>query len=150
MASTIEDCVAMLQASRHRRKFAVSQNYRYRPAIQTMARLVREGLSVKSARIKLDFYKGWYFDTDNFRRTMAHPLIIDMCIHHFDLLRCITGLEPITVRGESWNPPHGRDNSGDTSTTLCIELITGRDLPTRPVGALKVILRLERQLAHRG
>lgn len=122
MASTIEDCVAMLQASRQfGRKFAVSQNYRYRPAIQTMARLVREGAIGEIGQIKLDFYKGWYFDTDNFRRTMAHPLIIDMCIHHFDLLRCITGLEPITVRGESWNPPWS-DNSGDTSTTLCIEL----------------------------
>lgn len=125
MASDIDDCVAMLQASRQfGRKFAISQNYRYRPAIQTMARLVREGVIGEIGQIKLDFYKGWYFDTDNFRRTMAHPLIVDMCIHHFDLLRCITGLEPTAVRGDSWNPPWS-DNTGDTSTTLSIAMDNG-------------------------
>jgi predicted dehydrogenase len=125
LASTIEDCVAMLQASRDfGRKLVVSQNYRYRPAIQTMARLVREGVIGKIGQVKIDFYKGWYFDSDNFRQSMPHPLIIDMCIHHFDLLRFVTGLEPLTVRGESWNP-HWSDNEGDTSTMLFMVLENG-------------------------
>jgi predicted dehydrogenase len=125
LASTPEDCVALLYASREfGRKLAVSQNYRYRPGIQTMARLVREGAIGTIGQVKIDFYKGWYFDTDNFRRTMAHPLIVDMCIHHFDLLRFVTGLEPETVRGESWNPPWS-DNTGDTSTALQITMDNG-------------------------
>jgi predicted dehydrogenase len=39
-----------------------------------------------------------------FREQMAHPLLVDMSIHHFDQLRYVTGREPVAVRCDSWNP----------------------------------------------
>ena len=35
---------------------------------------------------------------------MECPLLIDMAIHHFDLMRYITGQNPVKVYAESWNP----------------------------------------------
>ncbi len=125
MANSLDECVTMFQAARaSERQFIVSQNYRYRPEMQTLAQLVRDGVIGTIGQIKLDFYKGWYFDEDNFRRTMPNPMIVDMSIHHFDLLRFVTGLEAETVRGEAWNPPWS-DNTGDTSTALHFRLNNG-------------------------
>jgi predicted dehydrogenase len=125
MAASLDDCVAMLQATRETgRTFAVSQNYRYQPDMQTMARLVRQGAIGQVGQVKLDFYKGFYFDVGNFRRTMSNPLIVDMSIHHFDLLRFVTGLEPLAVRGEAWNPPWSK-NEGDTSASLRFTMDNG-------------------------
>lgn len=122
LAGNLADCLAIVEAAeRTGRTVAVCQNYRYKPEMQTVAELVHAGEIGRVGQIRLDFYKGHYFDTDNFRRTMASPIIVDMSIHHFDLLRYITGLEPLTIAGRSWNP-HWSDNEGDTSVALHMQL----------------------------
>jgi myo-inositol 2-dehydrogenase / D-chiro-inositol 1-dehydrogenase len=40
-----------------------------------------------------------------FREEMEHPLLVDMSIHHFDALRYLTGVDPVSVRCSAWNPP---------------------------------------------
>ena len=122
LAINMADAVAMAQyAKDNKRLFAVSQNYRYRPVTWTMHKLIANGEIGELGQINLDFYKGWFFTTKDFRRTMDHPLLSDMGIHHFDLLRYITGSEALTVRGESWNPPWSK-NEGDTSVSLTFTL----------------------------
>lgn len=122
LAGSLADCLAIVEAAdRTGRTVAVCQNYRYKPEMQTVAALVHAGEIGAIGQIRLDFYKGHYFDIDNFRRTMASPIIVDMAIHHFDLLRYITGLEPMTIAGRSWNPAWS-DNEGDTSVALHMEL----------------------------
>ena len=122
LAINMADAVAMAKYAREsKRVFAVSQNYRYRPATWTMHKLIANGDIGEIGQIALDFYKGWFFNSKDFRRTMDHPLLSDMGIHHFDLLRYITGLEPLSVRGESWNPPWSK-NEGDTSVSLTFTL----------------------------
>jgi predicted dehydrogenase len=106
------------------RLVSVSQQYRYRPVTWTLKEQMDRGAIGELGQARLDFYKGWYFNTADFRRTMADPLLVDMAIHHFDLLRFITGLEAASVRGESWNPPWS-ENSGDTSLNLTFTLNNG-------------------------
>ncbi|MDX1417308.1 MAG: Gfo/Idh/MocA family oxidoreductase [Candidatus Promineifilaceae bacterium] len=125
LAIDMEDALAMARAAQETgRLMTVSQNYRYRPVTWTMQKLVAGGEIGEIGQISLDFYKGWYFDSNDFRRTMPQPLISDMGIHHFDLLRFITGLGAVSVRGESWNPPWSK-NKGDTSTNLTFILENG-------------------------
>jgi predicted dehydrogenase len=125
VAISIEDAVAMARTAKETgRIMAVSQNYRYRPVTWTMHKLIANGEIGDVGQIALDFYKGWYFDELNFRRRMDHPLLFDMSIHHFDLLRFITGLDAVSVRGESWNPPWSK-NKGDTSVALTFTLENG-------------------------
>lgn len=125
VAVDIEDARAMAQTARDTgRTMAVSQNYRYRPVTWTMQRYVAAGELGALGQISLDFYKGWFFDSKNFRRTMDHVLLSDMSIHHFDLMRFISGLQAVSVKGESWNPPWSK-NSGDTSVSLTFTLENG-------------------------
>jgi myo-inositol 2-dehydrogenase/D-chiro-inositol 1-dehydrogenase len=59
-----------------------------------------------------------------FREQMAHPLLVDMSIHHFDQLRYVTGLEPVSVRCDSWNPGWSW-YAGHASATAEFELAGG-------------------------
>jgi predicted dehydrogenase len=125
LALTMRDGQAIAAAAeRHGRLVAVAQNYRYRPATWTMAQLVREGAIGKLGQVRLDFYKGWHFADGDFRRRMDDVLLADMAIHHFDLLRFISGQDALTVHGRSWNPPWS-DNAGDTSANLTFTLGNG-------------------------
>lgn len=125
LATTLADCIAIVEAARaYDRIVAVSQQYRYHPEMQALAKAVRQGAIGQIGQVKLDFYKGWYFDKGNFRRTMPYPLLVDMSIHHFDLLRFITGLEAVSIQGQSWNPPWS-ENEGDTSTSLTMTMNNG-------------------------
>lgn len=59
-----------------------------------------------------------------FREEMAHPLLVDMSIHHFDAMRYVTGDEPVSVRCSAWNPPWSWFR-GDASATADFALRSG-------------------------
>jgi predicted dehydrogenase len=59
-----------------------------------------------------------------FREQMAHPLLVDMSVHHFDMLRYLTGDEPVSVRCSSWNPSWSWF-AGDAAATATFELSSG-------------------------
>ncbi|MHB1355952.1 MAG: Gfo/Idh/MocA family protein [Anaerolineae bacterium] len=100
----------------------VAQNYRYQPFIQTLHELVSSGKYGAPGQVQLAFYKGPHFG--GFREQMPYPLIIDMSIHHFDLLRYILGADPLQVQGESWNPAWSWFG-GDASCALRFEFSGG-------------------------
>jgi predicted dehydrogenase len=50
-----------------------------------------------------EFFKAPRFT--GFREEMAHPLLVDMAIHHLDLARLLLGADPVSVYCESANPP---------------------------------------------
>jgi len=94
---------AMLAAARaHDRVLMVAQNRRWIPAVRAMRRAVSEGCLGPLATVNVDFYIGAHFG--GFRTEMEHPLILDMAVHHFDLIRAITGLEPQRVYCKAYNP----------------------------------------------
>lgn len=80
----------------------VAQNYRYHVPTQTLFHTLRQGSLGPIGAVKVDFYKGPHFG--GFREEMPYPLIIDMAIHHFDLMRFFLGRDPRSVYGRSWNP----------------------------------------------
>jgi len=124
MADSLADCKAMLQAAaKARRTYVVSQNYRYSEPTWTLAKLVRSGRLGAVGQVKVDFYKGVDF-RGGFRHEMPYPLIIDMSIHHFDLMRFITGLDAESVQGAAWNPPWS-NYKGDCSSTALFEMTGG-------------------------
>jgi predicted dehydrogenase len=84
----------------------VSQNYRYFPAVSEVARIVREGSLGRLHGISIDFrrFSPPSGNGRNPHHSDSQPLLIDMAIHHFDLLRLIVGAEPTRVSCEAWNP----------------------------------------------
>jgi predicted dehydrogenase len=86
-----------------RRQLSVSQNYRYSPAVQTLRRLAAEGAAGLLGHGHLDFYLPADF-SGTFRETMEYPLLLDMAIHHLDLVRFVTGRDVEKVLAWSFRP----------------------------------------------
>jgi predicted dehydrogenase len=84
----------------------VSQNYRYFPAPRAIASLVRENALGQLFEISIDFrrYSAASPERRGRHHNEEHPLLVDMSIHHFDLLRLILNREPDRVYCEAWNP----------------------------------------------
>ena len=87
----------------------VSQNYRFFPAARTAARLAREGTLGDLYGIGIDFRRDYSSPPmPRFRlHSDAQPLLVDMSIHHFDLLRLVFGREPDRVLFTNANAGQG-------------------------------------------
>ena len=94
------------------------QNYRYHAPTQTLYQTLRTGDFGAIGAVKVDFFKGPHFG--GFREEMPYPLIIDMSIHHFDLMRFFLGRDPVALYGRSWNPPWSWFK-GDASAAVTLE-----------------------------
>lgn len=81
----------------------VAQNYRYSVPAQTLKHVLDSGELGAVGSVSVGFFKGPHFG--GFREEMPYPLIIDMAIHHFDMMRFFLDRDPISVFGRSWNPP---------------------------------------------
>ncbi len=84
----------------------VNQNYRWRPHVQVLRRGIREGLIGRVGHIMLEVRQQIRRRTvDAWREKMAEPFLLDFAIHHFDLIRHLTGDEATRVFGVSFRPP---------------------------------------------
>ncbi len=124
MADSMASCKAMLKAAKETgRTYVVSQNYRYSPPMWTLAKVLRTARLGAIGQVKMDFFMGVDFG-GGFRHEMPYPVIIDMSIHHFDLIRFVTGLDAVKVSGSAWNPPWS-NYKGDCSSTALFEMNNG-------------------------
>ena len=104
MAGTLADAVEMRRlAESAGRQLVVAQNYRYRPATETLRRLIAEQAAGPLGHGHVDFYKPADF-TGSFRESMRHVLLVDMCVHHFDLVRFVTGRDITRVYAQTFRP----------------------------------------------
>ena len=104
----------------------VSQNYRNYPAPRAVRDLLRNGALGELAAINIDFRK---WDNDAPKEThrhyaFPHPLINDMAIHHFDLLRMITGNEAVSVFAKVGDPSFSKYDE-EASAVITIEMEDG-------------------------
>jgi predicted dehydrogenase len=87
------------------RTLMVSQNYRFYPAVRAAVDVVRGGELGAVRSVELDFRKLSVAGPAARHRRYAQPLLVDMSVHHFDLLRLVLGREPRTVACHAWNRP---------------------------------------------
>lgn len=107
-APTIAEANRAIEAAEEAgRVLMVSQNYRYYPAPRTVLKLVESGELGELGAIHIDFRR----DNVEFRErskkhyALEHPLLADMAIHHFDLMRMVTKSEPKEMSFYAHNPP---------------------------------------------
>jgi len=104
LASTLveaHEMIALAKASG--RQLAVSQQYRYSAPMQKFRQLVKEKAIGELGHGDIDFYIPADF-TGTFREKMEFPLLLDMAIHHVDLIRALTGRDIIKVTAHSFRP----------------------------------------------
>lgn len=101
----------------------VAQNYRYTRVTGTIRQALLSGRLGPVSHVAIEFFRGPRFG--GFREQMPYPLVVDMAIHHFDLLRFFLQSDPMAVYGTSWNPPWSWF-AGDASASLVFSF--ARDL----------------------
>ncbi|HEX6510342.1 MAG TPA: Gfo/Idh/MocA family oxidoreductase [Chloroflexota bacterium] len=88
----------------------VSQNYRHFPAVRAAASLVaneRFG-TLDTVHIGFRRYDNAAPHGERLHYLFAHPMVLDMAIHHFDLMRLVAGRGAEEIYCHAWNPPWSR------------------------------------------
>ncbi|SMB80691.1 Gfo/Idh/MocA family protein [Deinococcus hopiensis] len=107
-AATLAQAQEVVRAAARRRlPLMVSQNYRFHPAPALAAQVVREERLGALGFVEVDFRR------DNARprppatahHALPDPLLMDMAIHHFDLMRFVLGRGPLRISCTAFNPP---------------------------------------------
>ena len=126
LAGTLEEAQDIVDAANRTGVLhMVTQNYRYHQPIQTLKHALLNGPCGEIGAAHVEFFKGPHFG--GFREEMPYPLIIDMSIHHFDLMRFLLGSDPVAVYGRSWNPAWSWFR-GDASAAVTLNFASGVNL----------------------
>ena len=121
-AMSVDEALTAIElADRLGKILMVSQQYRHYPAIRRAAQIVATQELGALSRVKLDFrhFAGedspemaWFYD-------IPHPMIYDMSIHHFDLMRLILGKDAANVFAKRTDPPWSKyKDEGATSALI--------------------------------
>jgi predicted dehydrogenase len=104
IADTLDRALAMVKmADKAGKQLAVTQNYRYSAPMQAFRHIVGEKPVGDFGHGHVDFYIPADF-TGTFREKMEYPLLVDMTIHHMDLIRAVTGRNIRKVTAHSFRP----------------------------------------------
>lgn len=111
LATTLEEARAMIAAADAAgRHLVVSQQYRHRRPAWAVRDAIRGGLlgDLAAVRVRFDRDTNDLWPPTDFRYGMRHPVVLDMSIHHVDLLRAVTGREVARVYAQGWRVPGSR------------------------------------------
>jgi predicted dehydrogenase len=137
LAGTIEDARAIVdEAEQAGQLLIVSQNYRYRPPMVTLKAALERGDIGPLVAIGGECHEDMrlFYEATNFRYLMKHPYIIDMTIHHWDLLRYLTGKNVKSVHATSWRVPDS-PYQHDPACAVLLELEDGTPVHYEGSGA---------------
>ena len=107
-APTIAEAQQVVKtAAEHNRILMISQNYRFFPAVRAVTALLREQQLGPIGSVTIDFRRyrpAAGPQVQNYFQAWQ-PLLVDMAIHHFDLMRLVLAQEPVQITCHAWNPP---------------------------------------------
>lgn len=103
-ASTMKEAKELVAlAEKQSRILMVSQNYRFQPAPIAVAEFMAAQRFGPINQVSIDFRR--HAPTQGYRYwDMPDPLLADMSIHHFDLMRMVLNDNPVRVTCRTWNP----------------------------------------------
>ncbi|GHA11752.1 oxidoreductase [Devosia pacifica] len=103
-ASTVAEAKELVAlAESQQRVLMVSQNYRFYPAPIAVQQLMATQKFGPINQVSIDFRR--HAPTQGYRYwDMPDPLLADMSIHHFDLMRMVLNDDPVRVSCRTWNP----------------------------------------------
>lgn len=123
ISDTLESAQAMVNAARrHDRVLMVTQQYRYHDQPRYLRRLIDEGVIGEIDHIVVEFQiQGLLF---GWRQRMEHPFLMDMAVHHFDMMRYLLGRNAARVTAQTWNP-RVSNTDGDMNAFVWVEFEGG-------------------------
>lgn len=123
MANSLTEARRMVKAAEKADKlYMVSQSRRWDVNHDIARRTLAANRIGEVTMANCDFFMAIHFG--GFRDTMPSPLILDMAIHHFDLLRFFTGKDAVSVYAHEFNPA-GSWYAGDVAASCIFEMSDG-------------------------
>lgn len=127
IADTMAACCRIYhKVSKAGLKMAVTMSHRFDQDKQTLENEIKSGkygaLNYIIGRFTHNCreFGSW----GKFRHEIADPLLIEGTVHHFDILRALTGSNASTVYALTWNPSWG-EYAGDSTGLITMEMENG-------------------------
>lgn len=127
LADTMEaSCRILNKVKAADKKMAVTMSHRFDQDKQSLEHAIKSGdygrLNYIICRLTYNLRKfgAW----GKFRHEMQDPILIEAAVHHFDVLRSLSGSDAQTVFARTWNPPWG-EFAGDSTGFVMIEMKNG-------------------------
>jgi predicted dehydrogenase len=123
MADTMTEARSIVRtAAELRRTLMVTQQFRYQDQPRYLRRMIVDGVIGEIDHMVVEFQiQGLLF---GWRRQMQHPFLMDMAIHHFDMMRYLLGRNALRVQAHTWNP-RVSNTCGDMNAFIWIEFEGG-------------------------
>lgn len=112
------------RATKENIPFMIAENYRNYPEIRKMKKLLSEGLIGDIVSLHIDFYKCVIDKEGRYLSTLKNPLVEDIAIHNFDLIRYIAESDVKSIFARNFNPKHSW-YTGNTSSLSIMEMENG-------------------------
>ncbi|MCL5271087.1 MAG: Gfo/Idh/MocA family oxidoreductase [bacterium] len=107
-------------------KMAVTMSHRFDQDKQTLEREIKSGrygrLSSLIGRNTWNCRK--FASWGKYRHEIADPLLVEGTVHHFDIIRALSGADAQTVYAATWNPPWG-EYAGDSNGLITMTMTNG-------------------------
>jgi predicted dehydrogenase len=127
IADTMDACCRIYHKVRAAgKKMAVTMSHRFDQDKQTLEQEIHSGKYGRLNYIIARFthncraYASW----GKFRHEIPDPLLIEGTVHHFDILRALSGADAKAVYALTWNPPWG-EYKGDSTGLITVEMTNG-------------------------
>lgn len=118
IAESYEDALELVEFAKQGHKIVIAENYRYLATNQYVKAVLDRGLIGKISSINIRFAKK--HQMENYHAQLEHPLLVDVTMHHFDLLRYFTGIEVEKIYADffipGWSWYEGYSNVSATIT----------------------------------
>lgn len=127
IADTMEACCRIYhKVSRAGKKMAVTMSHRFDQDKQSLEAAIKSGaygpLNYVVHRFTHNCKK--FASWGKFRHEIPDPLLIEGTVHHFDILRALTGANAEMVYAQTWNPPWG-EYAGDSTALINLRMTNG-------------------------
>ena len=127
LATTIEDARALVEiAAETGRTLMVAQNYRYHRSFRELREAIHTGAigAVTAVTVRFEKDARTMFGEGDFRYSMEHVLLMDMSIHHFDMIRAALGANVSRLYAQTWHVPEGNFEY-DAAATVVMTMDSG-------------------------
>lgn len=124
ISESYAEAVEIVERSTHEGiPLMIAENYRRGAAFRKAHDLIRSGMVGELTALYIQFFKEAYFQKEYLLR-MPEPLLMDVTVHHLDLVRYLTGREGVCISARSFNP-RGSRYPGNAALNLHLEMGDG-------------------------
>ena len=119
IAANWDDVLHIVSRANSGHKLMIAENYRYTPRCRVIKEILALNKIGKLTGIKIDFNRR--HKMENYHKEMLNPILLDVGIHHLDMLRYFIGCEFKSVYADLFTPA-GSWYKGFSNAVMCITM----------------------------